>query len=270
MDSEIRYGFGKNWQSFLATALDTPRIVRSAQSLRELLGCDDLVGKTFLDIGCGSGLFSLAACLLGARHVTSFDYDIHSVQASESLRAHARIAPERWYIGQGSVLDNSFMSSLAPADIVYSWGVLHHTGSMWAAIDQAAALVNPGGLFTIAIYNRVDRLLNNSRNWKQIKRIYNQTSIPARQAMEAIYAGLLLAQTTAQGQNPIAYIRKYSTVSRRGMDFWHDVRDWMGGYPYEYASPEEIIVHMRTKGMRLITMSESHGLGCNEFVFRRS
>src|SRR5262245_20705144 len=94
----IRFGFGENWQSFVDTALNRERVGRAANSLRRLLKVDHLRGRSFLDIGCGSGLFSLAACLLGAENIVAFDYDPNSVQASIALRTRAGIAPDRWHI----------------------------------------------------------------------------------------------------------------------------------------------------------------------------
>src|SRR3712207_3811365 len=137
MGESIRFAFGKNWQSFVDTALNSQRIVKAAASLRRLLNLEHLCGRTFLDIGCGSGLFSLAACLLGAERVIAFDYDTDSVDASRAVRARAGIPAERWSIEQGSILDRAFLDTVHPADIVYSWGVLHHTGAMWQALDNA-------------------------------------------------------------------------------------------------------------------------------------
>src|SRR5262245_47233957 len=73
-----RFEFGKNWTRFLAV-LDDERIDEACKSLRRMLGVDTLARRSFLDIGCGSGLFSLAAMRLGAARVVSFDFDPHSV-----------------------------------------------------------------------------------------------------------------------------------------------------------------------------------------------
>ena len=154
---ELRYGFGANWKHYVETSLNEARIANAVQSLRDLLALETLRGETFLDIGCGSGLFSLAACRLDAARVISFDFDADSVRTSQWLRERERIPEARWSIQQGSVLDPAFMASLPEVAILYSWGVLHHTGRMWDAIDAAAAKVAPGGRFAISIYNRVER-----------------------------------------------------------------------------------------------------------------
>src|SRR5262249_10844239 len=84
--SQLRYGFGANWNDFVATSLNEARIANAVQSLRDLLALDSLRGRTFLDIGCGSGLFSLAACRLEAERVISFDFDADSVRPRQWLR----------------------------------------------------------------------------------------------------------------------------------------------------------------------------------------
>jgi 2-polyprenyl-6-hydroxyphenyl methylase/3-demethylubiquinone-9 3-methyltransferase len=269
-EQPLRFGFGANWQSYIDTALSPARISRAVNSMREMLGVADLAGRSFLDIGCGSGIFSLAACQLGADQVAGFDYDADSVRASVAIRERAGIPADRWRIQQGSVLDPQFMASLAPADVVYSWGVLHHTGSMWEAIRAAALQVRPGGLFALSIYNDVRSPLMSSAHWRRIKQIYNRAPVPVRRAVEAGYASAFLLRDAAMLRNPLTTIRRYNSDDGRGMDFWHDVRDWLGGFPYEYASPGEVFTFLhRQLGFQLTYMNTSYGAGCNEFTFRR-
>ena len=59
--------------------------------------------------------------------------------------------------------------------------------------------------------------------------------------------------------------------NERGMNRWRDVVDWVGGFPFEVASPERVFDFYRARGFeleRLITCRGGHG--CNSFVFRRS
>lgn len=128
LDEIHRFGFGANWMRFLAV-LDDDRIAEAVASLKDMLGVETLAEKTFLDIGCGSGLFSLAARQLGAR-VCSFDYDPQSVNCAAGLRRRYFPDDPDWVIERGSALDRHFMEQLGTFDIVYSWGVLHHTGAM--------------------------------------------------------------------------------------------------------------------------------------------
>ncbi|HYY59119.1 MAG TPA: class I SAM-dependent methyltransferase, partial [Pyrinomonadaceae bacterium] len=132
---ELRFEFGRNWRRFLST-LDEERILEAERSLRLMLEAETLDGKSFLDIGSGSGLFSLAARRLGAR-VHSFDYDAESVACAQELKQRFFAGDADWTIERGSVLDSDYVKRLGQFDIVYSWGVLHHTGAMWRALENA-------------------------------------------------------------------------------------------------------------------------------------
>jgi 2-polyprenyl-6-hydroxyphenyl methylase/3-demethylubiquinone-9 3-methyltransferase len=269
-----RFEFGKNWQTFLRS-VDEARITAAEASLLAMLRCSDLVGRSLLDIGCGSGLFSLAARRQGAR-VHSFDFDTDSVACARELRR--RFAPvddvdagAEWTIEQGSVLDPEFMAALGTFDIVYSWGVLHHTRRMWDAVAAATRAVRPGGLLFLALYNDLG---TKSHRWRRIKRLYNRLPRPLRPVLTAATIApeeaKAFARLTLSGR-PLDYLKLWSRHGVRGMNRWRDAVDWVGGYPYEVATPEEVFDFCRDRGFRLNTLKcGGVGLGCNEFVFERS
>jgi 2-polyprenyl-6-hydroxyphenyl methylase/3-demethylubiquinone-9 3-methyltransferase len=146
-----RFEFGKNWKRFL-TLLSEDRICEAEKSLKKMLEIENLNGKTFLDVGCGSGLFSLAARRLGAR-VRSFDYDLVSAECAKELKKRFFPDDNHWTIERGDVLDENYLRSLGEFDIVYAWGVLHHTGAMWQALEKMDRLVAKEGVLFISIYN---------------------------------------------------------------------------------------------------------------------
>jgi len=267
---ELRYGFGANWKHFVEVSLNEARIANAVQSLRDLLALENLSGQSFLDIGCGSGLFSLAACRLEAARVISFDFDADSVATSRWLRDREGIPETRWRIEQGSVLDPAFMAGIPTVGVLYSWGVLHHTGRMWDAIDAAAAKVAPGGRFAVSIYNRVERKPDSSAMWWKIKRFYNRSPGMVRGLMEAAYIANHAATRLITLRNPFRAHTDQAGAGRRGMDFRHDVRDWLGGFPYEYVTAGELFEYVHAKhGFQLERLRTGDGNICNEFLFVR-
>ncbi len=260
----VIFRFGKNWQRFLKT-LDQNRITEAQRSLNGALQIEDFSGKSFLDIGSGSGLFSLAARRLGA-HVHSFDYDPQSVDCTKELRRRYFADDGNWTIEEGSVLDARYVQSLGEFDIVYSWGVLHHTGAMWEALTNAMIPVRKGGILYIAIYN--DQGVK-SRGWRRIKRYYCSNTI-GRILIILVFAPLFclagIAVDTFNKRNPI---RRYTEYNRcRGMSVWTDWLDWLGGYPFEVASPDEVIDYCKDKGLKLVTVKTcGKKMGNNEYIF---
>ena len=261
-----RFAFGANWRRFL-DVLDEDRICQAERSVRELLGVSDLSGTRFLDVGCGSGLFSLAAHRLGAR-VRSFDFDPASVACTAELRRRYADNDDTWTIEEGSVLDATYLAALGTYDVVYSWGVLHHTGAMWQALEGVASLVANGGSLAIAIYNDQGSWSN---RWRVIKRTYCSGAMGRRLVCATcipvfVFRGLV--SDAIGGRNPFARYTEYRR--NRGMSVFHDWIDWLGGYPFEVAKPEVIFDYFRHRGFELSRLTTAGGtVGCNEFVFRR-
>lgn len=259
-----RFGFGGNWQRFLSQ-LDDDRIEAAKESLIEAFGSNSLSNESFLDIGCGSGLFSLAAHLLGAR-VYSFDYDTNSVTCTNQLRERYLSGSQDWTVAQGSVLDAEHIDGLGKFSIVYSWGVLHHTGSMWKALQLAGNAVAADGRLFISIYNDQGA---KSRRWLRIKKFYN-SGVIGRTAVIGLGVPYFVLRRL-KGSIVAALRGQNFRKRRRGMAFLSDAIDWLGGYPFEVASPEEIFEFYRKQGFELIGLTTTNGgKGCNEFMFQRS
>lgn len=253
-EETVSFSFGENWLKFIKS-LHGEQYVEAKQSLCELLEIQSLEGKTFLDIGCGSGIFSMAAIELGAKKVFSIDVDAKSINACKEMKKKCEV--DHWRILEGSILDRDFIQRLGKFDIVYSWGVLHHTGAMWEAIDKAANLVSHDGMLVIAIYNRA----GTSNFWLKFKRLYNRSG---KFIKNVLVWSIFLPRVMVRLMK-----LKHPLREKRGMSVYYDAIDWAGGLPYEFASFEEVCSNLNEKRFRLINSKRTKSIGCNEFVFHR-
>lgn len=264
---DVRFEFGKNWARFLKT-VDEYRIREAELSLQKTLHVEDLSGASFLDVGSGSGLFSLAARRLGAR-VHSFDYDPNSVSCTRALKERFSSGDQQWTVERGSVLDEGYIRSLGQFDVVYSWGVLHHTGNMYRALELVALAVAPKGRLLVSIYNDQGVI---SARWRALKKAYVRSPRPGQFAILVLTLGLAWLRYIPKDilrLKPLRTVKAYRSYSKqRGMSPWHDLVDWAGGYPFEVAKPEDIFEFYRDRGFRLQLLKTcGGGKGCNEFVF---
>lgn len=256
-EKNIAFNFGKNWQRFSESSLDNHKLEMALNSLEQLIGREEIKDSTFLDIGCGSGIFAIVASLVEAKKVIGIDISKESITAS--INNKKKFASQNAIdFFHKSVFDDDILQ-MGKFDIVYSWGVLHHTGNMWKAINVASKLVAPNSLFVIAIYNKHW----SSGTWKVIKWFYNVMPKFIRWFMIwFFYLIIVVAKLIVTHRNPFK--------KRRGMSFYYDVIDWVGGYPYEYASKEEIINYLEKTGFECIKfVKPAVPTGCNEFAFRR-
>jgi 2-polyprenyl-3-methyl-5-hydroxy-6-metoxy-1,4-benzoquinol methylase len=265
-----RFEFGANWRHFVGL-VDQARIKHAEESLKSMLEVDELDGKRFIDIGSGSGLFSLAARRLGAL-VHSLDYDPQSVSCAVELKSQFFPNDESWTLEEASVLDRKHLETLGKFDVVYSWGVLHHTGDIWRALENAQRLVADGGKLFIALYNDTG---SQSTRWLWIKRTYNKLPSPFRMPFAVLVSAPAELKSFASAVvrlRPSEYVGLWRGYrSRRGMSRWRDIVDWVGGYPYEVATPDEVFEFLKSRGFLLTKLNVGRvGLGCNQFVFAKS
>jgi 2-polyprenyl-6-hydroxyphenyl methylase/3-demethylubiquinone-9 3-methyltransferase len=270
---ETHFAFGDNWSHYAGKIRDV-QIVEAKNALQRLLGGDTLAGKRFLDIGCGSGLHSLAALQLGAVEVVAVDLDPESVNTTE--RVLSRFAPPGalYRVIQRSVFDLDNVD-LGLFDVTYSWGVLHHTGKLYEALARAGAMTAPSGLFVFALYRKTWLC----RIWTIEKKWYSAASAKRQEYARRFYIWLLRIRLRLTGRRFATYEKEYR--SNRGMDFFNDVHDWMGGYPYESISSREVDDSMRSAGFQVLRLFLSNGRkilgrdvgffgsGCDEYVYVR-
>ena len=264
-ENDVRFPFGANWNRFV-DRVDDDRIRQAEAAMAAMLGDGAIAGRSFLDVGCGSGLLSLAALRLGAARVHSFDYDAASVAATERLKHRYAESAARWTIERGDILDDTYIRALGAWDVVYSWGVLHHTGSMWRALANTLALVADRGVLFIAIYN--DQGLA-TVYWRAVKRFYNQGRLARAMVVGTHVPAFVLRGLAAdllRRKNPIQRYKGYR--ESRGMSVALDWLDWLGGYPFEAATPQAVHARVTAAGFRPVrAVTRERTWGCNEYVF---
>lgn len=266
-DGDKRFRFGENWLRFLE-AIDATRVAAARAAIAEMLEVESLQGLRVLDLGSGSGLSSLAMREMGA-DVLSIDFDPQAVECTKEIRSRFGHGDDpNWVVTEGSALDGEFLASLGEFDLVYSWGVLHHTGSMWEAMSNAVGRVGPNGRLFISIYN--DQGIA-SRMWARLKKKYVESGDARRRVIVESANAYFAARHLAGRSLVLIGLGSGSRSSPgRGMDRRRDLVDWVGGYPFEVAKPEEVFEFVRNRGFELERLKTcAGGLSCNEFVFLR-
>jgi len=259
-ERDPRFSFGRNWRSYQRN-LTSEKVALAESDIRDWLTEANVKMREVVDVGCGSGVHSLAFLRLGARRVVSFDVDTDSVAATLATR-RAVGDPTNWEVLHGSALDRPFLGSLGEFDVVYSWGVLHHTGALWLALDNAAQLVRPEGLLWIALYTKGPCYARDL----ELKRAYNRASWVRRRIMVARGVMALILDRLRAGRSPLFW----NETVERGMDVYHDLVDWLGGLPYEVASPEEVAEFCSPLGFHLERILERPEGANSIYLFRRN
>lgn len=259
-----RFAFGKNWTTFIDRHFTEERVQIAQDHLLAFLRLESLSGKRMIDIGCGSGLQALAAVRANVDELICFDYDESSVTATRRLQARFG-GQAAWRVEQGSILDPAYVRALGQFDIVYSWGVLHHTGDQWAAIRNAASLIAPGGVFYVALYTSDAFVDPPPEYWLDIKRQYNRGGWLVKRKLETRYAYNHLRGVYRSGQNPLAFVLRYK--QSRGMSYFTGVRDWVGGWPMEFSAIQDVKNLGAELGLELINIAT--GQANTEYLFQR-
>lgn len=253
------FTFGKNWRSFLAQ-VNQAALDEAAENIRVWLGGECLRGQRVLDIGCGSGIHSLSFWRQQPAKLVSFDVDPLCVECTESLRREVG-SPPNWRVCSGSALDQSFLNGLGQFDVVYAWGVLHHSGDLWRALANTCQLVPPGGRLWVSIYTKGRKYGRDLA----LKQRYAAAGRWGKRVIEGRWILGLMRQRLKARKNPFAW----NQPTGRGMNTYHDLLDWLGGLPYEVAAPEEVLDYCLGQGFQAERVHLVAEGGCTVYLLRR-
>jgi 2-polyprenyl-6-hydroxyphenyl methylase/3-demethylubiquinone-9 3-methyltransferase len=214
------FSFGFNWESYVDMIMNEDIIERHKKDLDSIYKSFnlDIRGLDVIDIGSGSGLSSVCFERLGAKSITSLDIDKHSYNATLLTKNKFGNGSSKWDVINKSVLDgieNKY-------DLVYSWGVLHHTGNMFQAINIASNAVRDGGYFHVALYIDGPTYLTHLKTKQKFASLDRDEKID-----------YLLNYLGGSGND-------WFIPDNRGMMKFHDALDWLGGLPYEVCNPNDL------------------------------
>ena len=132
-----------------------------------------------------------------------------------------------------------------------------------------AQLLKPEGKLFISIYNDQGSA---SKRWFWIKKNYNQSGKAIRFIL-VIYTlfRAWIIRFIKDFLKTANFLKSWNEYGKnRGMSAWYDLIDWVGGYPFEVASPEQVFNFFQDKGFTLQYLKTcGGGIGCNEFVFKK-
>ncbi len=251
IDKDWKFSFGSNWLDFLRKNHDQMRldtsIKEATKDILHWLSHKQIEGKHIIDIGCGSGLNALCFSRLNPKEIVAFDVDEKCIEATEWLMSK-HDHPNNITLKQGSILDNKFVRSLGKFDIVYSWGVLHHTGQMWQAIEAANSMVKKRGLLWMALYAKSNQYPKDLAR----KQAFVDADETVKQHMIQEEIDSRKRHCERKGIDP----EQWNRIRARGMDVYHDIIDWLAGLPYEVASVDEIRQFSEQNDLKLRSYKE--------------
>ena len=239
------FSFGFNWVDYAKNRVDETIINQHLRDLQEIYGSIEKRGS-LLDLGSGSGLSSLCFLKLRFSSVLSVDLDPFSIEAGQLLMSRfGESYKNRWSTAQANILDPMFVSQNAHKfDVVYSWGVLHHTGNMWEAIRNAASLVADKGIFHVTLYR------SGGLYTQHLRMKFGFLMSDKEGKKRILFDYLNLIEKTV---NHSVFIPK----DHRGMNHFNDALDWLGGVPYEVADPEVLQAFLYSLGFQRIHFREN-------------
>jgi ubiquinone/menaquinone biosynthesis C-methylase UbiE len=141
--------YGKLWDKYETDEYikEAYRIIESRFKNNEF-DLSVLKGKTILDMGCGSGRYTIALTKTGAEKVYGIDLGKESIRKAALIAEKSGIRNIEFDVG--SVLDLPYEDNLF--DFIYSNGVLHHTENLEQGINELYRTLKPGGESFLYLY----------------------------------------------------------------------------------------------------------------------
>jgi ubiquinone/menaquinone biosynthesis C-methylase UbiE len=214
---------------------------------------EEVAGRSVLDAGCGTGIFSIIFANQGAGRVTGIDISEGSLGTARGLKEKFGLDSAEFM--KQDMLDLPFAD--ASFDIVWAWGTVHHTTDPFQAIDQLIRVLKPGGALLLAVYTRTRLTF--------IHEIIRKTLVrtPRR-------SWTCLSKVMALFLAPVVLFFKKREKSRKGEKLEELILDWYFVPIRHYYRPEEIRKYLEDKGFAIEKFLPASGRfdSTSNFIFK--
>ena len=194
----------------------------------------DIEGKSVLDAGCGTGIFSIIFARNGAASVLGIDISEGSLETAKALKTKFDL--ENASFQKQDMLDLPFADE--SFDIVWAWGTVHHTTDPFKAMSELIRVLRAEGSILLAVYTRTRVTFLHEIIRKALVRTPRKTW----KALSKILALVL---------SPVVYFFKKREKSRKGEKLEELIMDWYFVPIRHYYYPEEIKVFLEEQGFTI-------------------
>jgi ubiquinone/menaquinone biosynthesis C-methylase UbiE len=214
---------------------------------------EEVQGKSILDAGCGTGIFSIIFANKGADQVTGIDISEGSLHTAQSLKEKFGLKNAEFEKQDMLALpfpDRSF-------DIVWAWGTVHHTTDPFKAIDELIRVLKPSGSILLAIYKRTRLTFIH----EIIRKILVRTPRKTWKVLAKILAIFL---------SPVIFLLKKREKSRKGEKLEELIIDWYFVPIRHYYKPGEIKNYLEERGFSVEKFLPASGRfdSTSNFIFK--
>jgi ubiquinone/menaquinone biosynthesis C-methylase UbiE len=192
---------------------------------------DEVKGKSVLDAGCGTGIFSIIFANNGAARVKGIDISEGSLETGRSLKE--KFGLENIEFVKEDMLRLPFKDE--EFDIVWAWGTVHHTTDPLAAITELMRVLKRGGSLFLAVYKRTRLTF--------IHEIIRRTLVRTPRRMWTF-----LSKVMAFFLAPVVFFFKKREKSRKGEKLEELILDWYFVPIRHYYRPKEIQTFLEDRG----------------------
>jgi len=193
---------------------------------------EEVRGRTVLDAGCGTGIFSIIFANKGAAKVMGIDISPGSLMTAESLRKKFNLQNVEFQ--KQDMLELPFGDETF--DIIWAWGTVHHTTAPFKAISELVRVLKRGGSFLLAVYRKTRLTLVH----EIIRKTLIKTPRRSWTALSRILAFFLA---------PVVFLFKKREKSRKGEKLSELILDWYFVPIRHYYTPEEMKIFLKGKGL---------------------